>query len=40
MKQTGSFICFLGWVSLFFGLVFVGIALLAVGFTIVLTDKR
>ena len=38
-KQTGSFICMVGWSTLFFGYVYVAIFILAIGFTIVLTDK-
>jgi len=40
MREIGSFICFLGWASLFIGQLVLGLALLAIGFTLVLTGRR
>jgi hypothetical protein len=40
MKQTGSFVCFLGWATLFAGYVPLAIGLLVIGFTLVFSSKR
>jgi len=40
LKSIGSFVCFIGWASLFLGQWQIGIAVLVVGFALVILGRN